>query len=84
MKTRMMPEMMPGMVSGTVTCRKVGELRGAKIEAGLEEGLVEPLDGGVERQHHERHVDIDEAEDDREIVVEHLERAEPHHSRASG
>ena len=77
MKTRMMPETMPGMVSGTVTLKKVVDLRGAEIEARLEEGAVEPLDRRIERQHHERHVDIDEAEDHRAVVVEHLEGAKP-------
>lgn len=38
--------------------------------------MVEPLDGGVERQDHERHVDIDEPRHHRAVVVEELKRHE--------
>jgi hypothetical protein len=49
-------------------------LRGAEIEARLEIGTVEPLDGRIERQDHEGHVDIDESGDHREVVVKELQR----------
>ena len=49
-------------------------LRGAEIEAGLEIRAVEPLERGVERQHHERQVDIDDADNHGGVVLEQGQR----------
>ena len=39
------------------------ERAGAEISRGLEEAAVDPVEERVERQDHERHVAVDEAED---------------------
>src|SRR3546814_14189163 len=46
----------------------------AKVETRLDQAAVEPVERGVERQHHEGQVYIDESEDDREIVEEQWRR----------
>ena len=71
----MMPEMMPGSASGTTIKNKRAEMTGAKIEARLDQRLVEPVERGIERQHHERQVDIDEPEHHGKIIVEQLQPA---------
>jgi hypothetical protein len=49
---------------------------GAEVEAGLQQRLVQPVQRRIQRQHHERQVDVDQAHDHREIVVQHLQRLE--------
>ena len=70
MKTSRQPATMPGSDSGRVTVRKAGERPGAEIGRRLEQAPVELLQRGVERQHHERQVGIDDAEMDRPFGAE--------------
>src|SRR3546814_9428831 len=46
----------------------------AEVEARLDQAAVETVERGVEREHHEGQVDIDEPEDDREIIKEQRHR----------
>ncbi len=50
------------------------ERRRAEIGRRLEQTAVEPLERGVERQHHERQVGIDDADIDGEVGVQDDER----------
>src|SRR3546814_11065141 len=54
----------------------------AEVEARLDQAAVGTVERGVEREHHEGQVDIDEPEDDREIIKEqrHRLRSEEHTS----
>ena len=47
---------------------------GVEIVAGLDQAEIELLHAGIERQHHQRQVDIDHAQHDREVGVHHLDR----------
>ena len=58
-------------------------MRGAKVKACLEEGLVEAFNGCIERQHHEGHVDVNQAKDDGEVVVEHFKGPKPHNAQCN-
>ena len=51
-------------------------MSGAEVETGLQQRLVQPVEGRIERQHHEGQVDVDEPQDHREIVVQQLQRLE--------
>ena len=62
-------------------------MAGAQIQAGLDQRAVQPIKRGVERQHHERQVDIDKAHHHGEIVVDQrqrLERRQPRHQPPQG
>ena len=65
MKTRMLPVIRPGQTIGSVICRKVAQRSGAEVLGRLEQRPVEPLERDVQREHHQRQVVVDDADEDR-------------------
>ena len=63
----MVPAMMPGNASGQSTRRNIARAR-AEAERGLLDRAVDAFDHALQRQHHERQVDRDDADDDRGSV----------------
>ena len=59
---------MPGMVSGMMMRDKGLQLTGAKISRRFQQRAVELLDAGVERHHHKRQQNIDQADNYRRGV----------------
>ena len=66
MKTRMLPVIRPGRAIGSVTWRNVAQRPAPEILRRLDERAVHPLERHVEREHHQRQVAVDEAEQDRD------------------
>ena len=69
-KTNTAPTATPGMVSGRVTWRKVAQGRAPRSAEASRRRGVEAAHRGVDREHHERHVVVDQPGDHRELVVE--------------
>ena len=64
MKTRIEPAMMPGLTERDDDAAQHLEALGVEIVARLDQAEIELLDAGVERQHHQRQVDIEHAHHD--------------------
>ena len=77
--------MMPGLTRGMMIRHSTWKPVGVQIVAGLDQAEVELLHAGIERQHHERQIDIDHAEQDAPVGEHHLNRliddAEPFQNR---
>ena len=73
-KTKTAPAATPGAVSGKVMRKKVVDGPGAEIARGFGIGRIEPLQRRIDGEDDEGHVIVDEAEDDREFVVENGQR----------
>ena len=74
MKTSRQPATMPGIASGKVTFQKAligGQPRSSR---GLDQRVVHLVEGGEDRQRHERQVGIDDADIDRRVRVEDRQR----------
>ena len=84
MKTRIAPARMPGAHSGMMTRERRPGPR-AEIGRGFQQVAVQPFERRVKRQHHERQIAVDQAEDHRAVVVEQRQRlvnqAEPSAAR---
>ena len=74
MKTRIEPATMPGCESGTITRKTVVSGRAPEIGGGFDERRVEAFQRGVDGQHHEGQVAIDQAEQHRAVVIEQRQR----------
>ena len=73
-KTKTAPAATPGAVSGKVMRAKVVDRPCPEIARGFGIGRIEPLQSGIDRQDDEGHVIVDEAENDREFIVENGQR----------
>ena len=65
MKTSRQPATTPGSDSGKVIFQNALSRRAAEVLGGLEQRVVHLLQRGIERQHHERQIGIDDADKDR-------------------
>ena len=52
-----------------------GEAVAAEVVTGLDQAVVETVQGRHQRHHHEQERRVDEADHDRRVVVQHLHRA---------
>ena len=77
MNVMMTAETMPGIASGSITERMVRHCRSAEVEARLEIAAVHAVERGVQRQHRERQVHVDQPDEYGGVVVEQGQRVEP-------
>ena len=74
MNTSIEPAPIPGADSGTIDAKERWPGARAQVRRRFEQGGIQPLQRGVERQHHERQVAVDQAEQHRAIVIEQRQR----------
>ncbi len=64
--------MTPGRDRGRVTLRNASHPRGVQVAGGVHQRPVEPLDRGVQRQHHEGQVAVEQPDEHRGLGEQHL------------
>ncbi len=74
MKHSSEPATMPGSDSGRVMLQNARVGGQPRSWRGLDQRLVELFERRVERQHHERQVGVDDADEDRRVGVEDRQR----------
>ncbi len=82
MKVMSTPEAMPGAGKWRDDGDDRAQMPSAQIEARLHQRTIHTVQRRIERQHHERQVDVNEAEDHGEIVVVAIPSAENHRAAA--